>query len=391
MKIGNVPGLYGRTDNFNINSQKAVLSNKISFKSFKGLGNDQFIRTFAQKPKVSVIIPVYNVEKYLEKCLNSLQKQTLKDIEFICVDDGSTDNSLKILQKIASEDKRFKVFSQKNQGPGIARNLGLANAQGDYIGFCDPDDFVDEKMFETMFNKITKDNSDLLVSEYNTYYENGKQVKTKKIYETVSPYYDIRNNDNFTWKDIQPDVFIGLEPPVWNKMFKKSFLDENNIKFAAQRVGEDLPFNLKSILSAKKISYIETPMYSYFLRGGSAIHKKLKDFDAISVHSSIMQVIQEKGLESVLQNELDDYVARSIRFYYMRTVEDKKLEFKKLVNETFNERHKKIAFDAIDQVDKIQKEEELSTWQKIFSIRSEFDKDFMQRKILRLFGMKFVL
>ena len=114
-----------------------------------------------QKPLVSVIVPVYNVEKYLEECLDSIINQTLEDIEIICVNDGSTDNSLKILKKYAKKDNRIKIINQKNCGLGCARNSGLNQSQGDYIFFLDSDDYLNPNILEKLYPKALESHSEI--------------------------------------------------------------------------------------------------------------------------------------------------------------------------------------------------------------------------------------
>ena len=132
-------------------------------------------------PKVSIIVPVYNVEKYLERCINSLQGQSLKELEIILVDDSSTDSSLQICNNLAKEDSRIKVIHKVNEGAGKARNAALAVATGKYIGFVDSDDYVEHDMFEVLYEKAEKYNSDLVMSgvifvDGNIYSKEGERV-----------------------------------------------------------------------------------------------------------------------------------------------------------------------------------------------------------------------
>ena len=126
------------------------------------------------KPTISIIVPVYNTSIYLEQCLNSIHNQSFKDYEVICVDDGSSDNSLHILKKYEKIIKNFKVISQKNQGVAVARNTGLANACGDYIVFIDSDDFVKENYLEVLYNESCKTNADVVICNFYRYYERSK-------------------------------------------------------------------------------------------------------------------------------------------------------------------------------------------------------------------------
>lgn len=129
-------------------------------------------------PKVSIIVPVYNVEKYLSKCLNSLINQTLREIEILCVDDGSTDNSAKILENFVQKDCRVKVFSQKNSGQSVARNVAIEHASGEYLGFVDSDDWVDLDYFEKLYSAAKNMTAILLVPVLSVV--KGLEVQSKK-------------------------------------------------------------------------------------------------------------------------------------------------------------------------------------------------------------------
>ena len=123
---------------------------------------------------ISLIIPVYNVENYLRQCLDSIINQTLKEIEIICINDGSTDSSKQILEEYALKDERIKIINQKNKGAGAARNSGIDAATGEYIGFVDSDDWVNLDAFEKLYNKITRENVDIVFSRYNYVFEDGR-------------------------------------------------------------------------------------------------------------------------------------------------------------------------------------------------------------------------
>ncbi len=131
-------------------------------------------------PEISIIIPVYNTEKYLVRCLESIKHQTFRSIEIICIDDGSTDRSLEILRNYADSDKRFIVFHQNNSGPASARNVGLEKAQGNYIMFCDSDDRYEKKMCETMHNILNSNLVDIGICNSNVIVENPKKNRNKK-------------------------------------------------------------------------------------------------------------------------------------------------------------------------------------------------------------------
>ncbi|MBR0519138.1 glycosyltransferase family 2 protein, partial [bacterium] len=159
-------------------------------------------------PKISVIVPVYNVEKYLPECLDSIVNQTLKEIEIICVNDGSTDNSLSILREYSSKDNRIKIIDKENEGLEYTRKVGLDNATGKYILFCDSDDkYFSNDVFEKLYNEIQKNNSELMFFRF--LYGNKESVKVK---------FDINLKDN------SQNIF-NLYFAHWFKIYKKSFLD----------------------------------------------------------------------------------------------------------------------------------------------------------------------
>ncbi len=135
--------------------------------------------------KVSVIVPVYNVEKYLEECIESLINQTLTDIEIICINDGSTDNSLKILEELQKKDNRIKIINQKNSGVSSARNNGIENATGEYIGFVDSDDWIDSDYYEKLYNTAKKYNSDIAAGDM--YRRNKKRFNYEKEELFIEP------------------------------------------------------------------------------------------------------------------------------------------------------------------------------------------------------------
>ena len=166
-------------------------------------------------PKVSVIVPVYNVEPYLKECLNSIIKQTLKEIEIICVDDGSTDNSLEIMKEYAKKDKRFTIITQKNLYAGVARNAGLSVAKGEYLSFLDSDDFFELTMLEKMYKKAIKEKADICVCNFDTFID-GKHVFN--IYNDINEKY-INGKNTFEPDNIKY-LYSFTNPAAWNKLYQ---------------------------------------------------------------------------------------------------------------------------------------------------------------------------
>lgn len=220
--------------------------------------------------KVSIIVPVYNVEKYLRKCLDSLVNQTLKDIEIICINDGSTDDSLNVLQEYASGHLNVIVIDQENQGVSIARNNGINKAQGDYIGFVDPDDWVEPDMFKILYEKAVKTGVDIVECDYKMVFENSTKIKNRTLFGSLHTWkkFPIACGKIFDWKYVKTQVFNGLRCMVWNRLYKRSLIFDNNLTFPDGKC-EDYPFSLDTVLSAKSIVYCPKTLYNYLIRFGS--------------------------------------------------------------------------------------------------------------------------
>ena len=198
-------------------------------------------------PKISVILPVYNVEKYLTECLDSIVNQTLKEIEIICVNDGSTDNSLSILKEYAYKDNRIKIIDKENEGQGYARKLGLDIATGEYILFCDSDDkYFSNDVFEKLYFEIDKNKSDLMIFRF----IRGNNRESFKL-ESDKPVKTSR-------------VIFALSFAPWFKIYKKSFLDKyESWCFPKYLKFQDMPFHIQSCIRAENISYFNEICYSY--------------------------------------------------------------------------------------------------------------------------------
>lgn len=221
--------------------------------------------------KFSVVVPIYNVEKYIGEMIESLQKQTLKDIEIILVDDGSPDNSGVICDKFASRDERIKVIHKKNGGVSAARNDGLDIAQGEYIIFCDSDDWLPLDALEKLYNEGMRTDADIVIGE--VYQSEAGNDKMSRCY--------LRNftskDPGFIRKLIQADMYKTYCPmphPVgpafgyggpWNKAVKLSLIKENDIKFDVRVKGifDDIIYTAHILANAKKVSYIQEPVYYY--------------------------------------------------------------------------------------------------------------------------------
>lgn len=217
--------------------------------------------------KISVIVAVYNTEKYVEKTLMSLLNQTYQNIEIIVIDDKSTDNSNKILKKIAKNNKKIKLIeNEKNSGLSYSRNIGLKNATGDYIGYIDSDDYVEPTYYENLMKSILKDKSDLAICDMKIVYEDEDNR------ELISPCF----NGEFSKISV---INTGLAASACNKLFKKELISK--YEFSVGKVNEDLAVVLPAIIESKKISYAEETYYYYVQRNTSIQNSKFsfKRFD----------------------------------------------------------------------------------------------------------------
>lgn len=206
------------------------------------------------EPKVSVIIPVYNVEKYLRECLDSVLGQTLKEIEVICVDDGSTDSSLDILREYEKRDARVKVLTQPNTNAGAARNHGLQYARGKYLSFLDSDDFFDAAMLEKAYERCERDELEIVVFRSDQFVQQTQKYQPAPwtIRKELVPQKDV-----FSFREIEKDrlkCFVGW---AWDKLFLRSFVEEHQLTYQEQRTTNDMFFVFAALSQAQRIGTME--------------------------------------------------------------------------------------------------------------------------------------
>jgi len=241
--------------------------------------------------KVSIIIPVYNTEAYIEKNLNCLRNQTLKDIEIIIVNDGSTDKSMEIVNQLAKEDSRIKIINQKNLKQGAARNNGIKIASGEYIGFVDSDDWIDLDYYEKLYNTAKKYNAEIALAT-NVRIGNG-QTK-KRIHITKEEYIiDLQKKMDIChlWKDGCPT----------NKLYKTSFLKQNNLSFPEGVCCEDKIFTTKSVYYANGIATVPNLYYYYFRNPNSTVNKskkkKVKNPDKENARREVLSFLKSNNAQ----------------------------------------------------------------------------------------------
>ena len=237
---------------------------------------------------VSIIIPVYKVEKYLSKCIESILKQTYFDLELILVDDGSPDKCPEICDTYASKDERVVVIHQKNAGVSAARNAGLEKAKGEYIGFVDPDDWIAPEMYEKMIQAMENSEVELVICGYD-YYDEEYYIDEKRKYRIASDEIINQKELMKRMSDMPPTI----RHAVWNKLFKTSLLSE--IRFIeGLHSSEDVMFLTEYIKLVNKVAIVHEPLYRNLVRKGSATHGGLNIeslADSFFLHKKMYQEI----------------------------------------------------------------------------------------------------
>ncbi len=254
--------------------------------------------------KITIIVPIYNVEKYLRQALDSVVCQTYKNLEVLLIDDGSTDNSSKIAEEYAKKDKRFIVIHQANKGLSGARNTGLDKATGKYIMFLDSDDFFDETACETLYNCIESTNADYVIGNYTNTNEDGTKWQ--------NPVFDKEKYKSFklSIKDYTNSFYI-MNSGVWNKIFRKTFLDELNIHFIERLPAEDAIFTTDCFIHAENVYYTPENVYNYRLRDSNSISTNCSKSYFLGINRAY-RIIYENFRKS---NNLEYY-----RYYYAKSM-----------------------------------------------------------------------
>lgn len=251
-----------------------------------------------EKLKVSIIIPIYNVEKYLDKCLSSVTEQKYKNIEIICVNDGSKDKSEKIVLKYKEKDKRIVYVKKENGGLSSARNTGIDKATGDYICFVDSDDWISKDYVSKLMDSIIENNSDIAICNIKQLYSDGKEKKVS---------FKISENKVLNSHDALKELFIGtvLQNHAVNKVYKISLFRDNNIYFPIGKIYEDVFTTYRLFMVASKISLINDYLYFYLQeREGSILSKKFND-KRLDLLDAINEIISNKNL---VRYDLEDYI-----------------------------------------------------------------------------------
>lgn len=249
--------------------------------------------------KISIIITVYNSEKYIEKCLKSIKEQTLKDFEVIIINDGSKDKTKNKIEKFL-DDKRFKLYNRKNHGIGASRNFGIKKVKSDYVMFLDSDDYIEKDTLEVLYNKITKDNLDIVVCDYyEEQYENKikKEVKIKDFKNTT-----LNNN---------PNLLLYINKSPWNKLFKYELIKD--IEYPSNLKYEDSVFVCLSLKNAN-IGKVNKCLNHYIIHGNSettTMDKRV--YDILTIVDNIRKDYDKE--DNVIKEYIDEMTLQMLTTY----------------------------------------------------------------------------
>ena len=337
--------------------------------------------------KISVIIPVYNVEKYLRQCLDSVVNQTLKDIEIICVNDGSPDNSLAILKEYAQNDNRIKIINKQNGGLSAARNSGLEIATGEYIGFIDSDDWIEPETYELALKTMNDYHPDLVcwgakaVAEDD--FSDYKRLEEQQKYNTIKLE---------GLKKFNSELYDYVSVTVWNKLFKAKIIKDYNILYPVGVNNEDDAFTIKYLLHCNNVYFINQYLYNYLQRESSFMGT-CKDFTHyIYLFKDIYEHYHQYNAVSENRLFLQEKFFCYIQGAYLQTKDKDKIisEIKKLANSIDNSllNDYNVALIQHNKISELPFIKQLSFREKLFSIQTEHI-GRIKRIIISILGIKF--
>lgn len=279
--------------------------------------------------KVSVIIPVFNKEKYLKKCLDSVVNQSLKEIEIICIDDGSTDASLRILEEYSKEDTRINIIKQSNKGPGLARNRGLDVATSEYVFFLDADDWIELNALEKVYNNAIESNSEIVLFNAVEYLPENK-IKNRVYYpQNIQHTFDFHDK-----KDIVMNNFL----IACTKLHKLDFIRKYDIRFSENGLFEDVFFHIQSMIKASRISYVNEIFYNYRrteknTRQTESIQSR-KSFQFLDILEKIKTYLMNEGVYYDLEENFIDFKLTELTNLFNNN--NNKSDFYNLLKKDFN-------------------------------------------------------
>lgn len=313
---------------------------------------------------ISIVVPIYNVEKYLPKCLDSILTQTMQNIEVILVNDGSPDNSLLICRHYAEKDRRIKIIDKINEGVAAARNVGLEAADGNYIGFVDPDDWIEPKMYENMYNKLSKSEYEVCLCNYYKDDRLGstpKLLKVKKDCLNKQEVIDEIVANMIGIDDIMPK-YTYIMGSVWRCLYKKHFIDEHDLRFKKGiSIMEDLVFTVQVLLRCKGVCIDYNVWYHYRRNPKSTLHAYNPQMweDQVQVHQLLEEILEQAELGEYMLNRLDlRYIGMAFSAIYNetnRSTKETKIQIRermKRVRQICGDERLKTALDRVKPIQK---------------------------------------
>ncbi|MGN6714461.1 glycosyltransferase family 2 protein [Anaerocolumna jejuensis] len=246
---------------------------------------------------VSIIIPVYNTSDYIKHCLDSVCSQTYRNLEIICIDDGSTDGSGEILDEYAKKDKRIVVIHQKNSGESTARNTGLLNMSGEFVGFVDSDDWIEPEMYENLVKFMQVYDVDIVASNYYKDYDS----KCEKMENACKVPEGVMGRDEWLHYVFERDKYKGVTAYIWNKLFKKEFLYRDGVLLMFDKsimIGCDVYFFSQLMCRLNKVYYTSTNYYHYYQRQSSILHSTSIEIreDILYTYEKILNLFKNENI-----------------------------------------------------------------------------------------------
>ena len=283
--------------------------------------------------KVSVIIPVYNVEKYLKECLESIIDQSLEDIEIVCVNDGSTDNSLSILESYAELDNRIKIISQENHGLAAARNIGLKNINGDYVYFIDSDDFLELSALEELYNLAEEKSLDFVMFKLINFDDEINEYYTIPYYE-MSEISNLIGENVFNFEDLE-DLIFKIAVSSVNKLYNMDFINKTGASFPEGLIFEDNVFFWEILFDAKRIGFVDKHFYNRRRRANSITGAANLNFvDTLKIHNLIFEIFKKHNQFDKYKEQLFNQKVRSANSRFRQVNKnDKHLFFVEMKND----------------------------------------------------------
>ena len=297
--------------------------------------------------KVSVIVPVYNVDKYLSECLDSILSQSLMDIEVICINDGSTDGSLEILKDYQSRDSRVRIFSQENRGLASARNVGLDNSSGEYVTFIDSDDYFVKDALKTVYDVACEKQADFTLFKLLNF--DDKSGETSPINYFDMPFLRKFEGDAFDHEDVGERLFnISVTAP--GKLFKREFISE--LRFPENLLFEDTPFVLEAIFMADRMCFLDEYLYMRRIHKDSITQSNFSRFsDCIVIFNMMADITKRYGEYDLYKEKLFTQKVSNTYTRFGQVTDEYKSDFYDKLKKDFKDKQEE--FERVIDFDKV--------------------------------------